>query len=46
MLSLEIVMIFFPDVENSHSKHIYINCLNNFLSSTLGIRPDWDNKYK
>jgi len=33
---------FFPDVENSHTKHIYTNCLNNLWSSTLGIRPDWD----
>ncbi|ORX78836.1 glycoside hydrolase [Anaeromyces robustus] len=33
---------FFPDIESSHTKHIYTNCLNNLWSSTLGIRPDWD----
>jgi hypothetical protein len=33
---------FFPDVESSHTKHVYTNCLNNLWSSTLGIRPDWD----
>jgi len=33
---------FFPDVESSHTKHVYTNCLNNLWSSNLGIRPDWD----
>ncbi|ORX46886.1 glycoside hydrolase [Piromyces finnis] len=33
---------FFPDVEVTHTKHIYTNCINNLWSSTLGIRPDWD----
>ncbi|KAG4103154.1 glycoside hydrolase [Neocallimastix lanati (nom. inval.)] len=33
---------FFPDVESSHTKHVYTNCLNNLWSSTLGISPDWD----
>jgi len=37
---------FFPDVESSHTKHVYTNCLNNLWSSTLGIRPDWDSMCK
>ncbi|RIA90617.1 Glycoside Hydrolase Family 36 protein [Glomus cerebriforme] len=33
---------YYPDIEESHSWHIYTNAMNNLFTSHLNCIPDWD----